>query len=83
MINVETSTGLRHSQMLKERKTARIRNRYNQVPHLSQDTKWESNNFTINITNKSQEVSPFPSGDHKAAMNGRESMANTRNKYYK
>ena len=46
------------------RKTARIRNRYNQVPHLSQDTKWESNKITINITNKSQEVSPFPSGDH-------------------
>ena len=27
----------------KARKTARIRNRYNQVPHLSQDIKWESN----------------------------------------
>ena len=51
----------------KIRKTARIRNRYNQVPHLSQDTKWESNKITINITNKSQEVSPCPSGDHKAA----------------
>ena len=49
-----------------QRKTARIRNRYNQVQHLSQDTKRESNKITINITNKSQEVSPFPSGDHKA-----------------
>ena len=29
----------------------------------------ESNNITINITNRSQEVSPFHSGDHKAAMN--------------
>ena len=58
----------------KVRKTARIRNRYNQVPHLSQDTKWESNKVTINITNKSQEVSPFPSSEHKAAMNRRESM---------
>ena len=27
---------------LKVRKAARIRNGYNQVPHLSQDTKWES-----------------------------------------
>ena len=54
---------------IKVRKTARIRNRYNQVPHLSQDTKWESNKITINITNKSQEVSPFPSGDHTAALN--------------
>ena len=32
------------------RKAARIRNRYNQVPHLSLDTKWESNKTTINIT---------------------------------
>ena len=40
------------------RKTARIRNQYNQVPHLSQDTKWESNKIILNITNKSQEVSP-------------------------
>ena len=29
-------------------------------------TKWESNKITINITNKSKKVSPFPSGDHKA-----------------
>ena len=49
----------------KVRKTARIRNRL------------EGNKITINITNKSQEVSPFPSGDHKAAMNRRQSMANT------
>ena len=65
---------------IKVRKTARIRNGYNQVPHLSQDTKWESNKITINNINKSQEVSPFPSTscDHKAAMNRRESMTNTR-----
>ena len=49
----------------KVRKTARIRKRL------------EGNKITINITNKSQEVSPFPSGDHKAAINRRESMANT------
>ena len=51
-----------------------IRNRYNQVPHLSQDTTWDSNKIMINITNKSQKISPFPSGVHKAAMNRRESM---------
>ena len=66
--------------LIKVRKTTKIRNRYNQVPHLSQDTKWESNKITINITSKSQEVSPFPLGDHKAVMNRRESMANTRHK---
>ena len=53
------------------------KDRYNQVPHLSQDTELESNKITIKIPNKSQEVSPFPSGDHKAAMNRRESMPNT------
>ena len=61
----------------KVRKKARIRNRYNQVLHLSQDTKWERNKITKNITKKSQEVSPFPSGDHKAVKNRRESMTNT------
>ena len=34
----------------------------------------------INITNKSQEVSPFPAGDHKAAMNRRKRMRNARHK---
>ena len=51
--------------------------RYNQVPHLTQVSTWESNKNTIIITNKSQEVSPFPSGDHKAAMNRHKSMRNT------
>ena len=54
---------------LKVRKTASVRNRYNQVPHLSKDTKLENNKILINITNKSHKVSPFPSGDHKAAIN--------------
>ena len=35
----------------------------------------------LNITKKSQEISPFPVGDHKAAMNRRESMTSTRHKY--
>ena len=62
------------------RKAAKIRNQYNQVPDLTQVTTWESNKNT-NITNKkSQEVSPFPAGDHKAAMNRWESMKNTRHK---
>ena len=33
---------------------------------------WESDNFTqFDITNESQEVSPFPAGDHKASINRR------------
>ena len=64
----------------KLRKTARIRNRYNQVPHLSQDTKRESNKITINIKNRIKEVSPYHSDNHKAVMNRRKSMINTRYK---
>ena len=33
--------------------------------------------MTRNITNKGQEISHFPSGAHKAAMNRRGSMTNT------
>ena len=68
------------SAAFKVRKGAKIRNRYNQAPHLTQDTTWVSDKTQLNITNKRQEVSPFPAGDHKAAMNSRESMTNTRYK---
>ena len=52
---------------MKVRKTAKIRNQYNQVPHLTQDTTLEREKSQLGITYKSQEVSPFPAGDHKAA----------------
>ena len=48
---------------------AKIRNRYNQVPHLTQDTKGKVTNSQLDTTNESQEVSPFPAGDHKAHIN--------------
>ena len=32
---------------------------------------WESNKLTIRHHKKSQEVSPFPAGDHKATINRR------------
>ena len=32
---------------------------------------WESDKLTVDTTNKSQEVSPFPAGDHKAHINRR------------
>ena len=28
---------------IKVRKAAKIKNRYNQVPHLTEDTKWDAN----------------------------------------
>ena len=51
--------------VIKIRKNAKIRNRCNQVPHLTQDTTWESKKNTQNITYKrakslafSKQVSP-------------------------
>ena len=32
---------------------------------------WESDKLTVDITNESQEVSPFRAGDHKAHINRR------------
>ena len=50
-------------------KIAKIRNRYNQVPHLTQDTNGKVTNSQLDTTNKSQEVSLFPAGDDKAHIN--------------
>ena len=50
-------------------KGAKIRNRYNQVSHLTQDTYGKVTNPQLDTTNESQEVSPFPAGDHKAHIN--------------
>ena len=55
----------------KVRKRTKIRNRYNQAPHLTQDTNGNVTTSQLDITNKSQEVSPFPAGDHKASINRR------------
>ena len=52
-------------------KGAKIRNRYNQVTHLTQDTNGKVTNSQLDTTNESQEVSPFPAGDHKAHINRR------------
>ena len=62
--------------LVKVRKMSKVRNRYNQVPHLAQATmgKWQEKKHHIQ---ESQEVSPFPAGDHKAARNRQNSMTNT------
>ena len=58
-------------------KKAKIRNRYNQVPHLTRDTIWESGkNTRKHHTQEIQEVSLFPAGDHKAARNRKDSIIN-------
>ena len=50
-------------------KGAKIGNQYNQVQHLTQDTNGKVTNSQLDTTNESQEVSPFPAGDHKAQIN--------------
>ena len=57
--------------MCKVSKGAKIRNRYNQVPHLHQDTDGKVTNSQLDTTNESQDVSPFPAGDHKSHINRR------------
>ena len=52
-------------------KGAKIRNRYNQVPNLNQDTNGKVTNSQLDTTNESQEVRPFPAGDHKVHINRR------------
>ena len=56
---------------LKVSKGAKIRNRYNQVPHLTQDTNGKVTNSQLDTTNESQEVSTVHAGDHKAHINRR------------
>ena len=60
----------------KVRKNAKIRNRYNQVPHLIQDIEWESDTKTTkHNTKERQEFIPFPSGDHKTARHRLDNMS--------
>ena len=47
---------------------AKIRDRYNQAPHLTQDTSGKVTNSQLDNTKESQEVSPFSAGDHKASI---------------
>ena len=55
----------------KVRKRAKVRNRYYQAPHLTQNTNGKVTTSQFDITNMSQEVSPFPAGGHKALKNRR------------
>ena len=64
---------------IKVSKGAKIRSRYNQVPHPTQDTNGKVTNSQLDTTNENQEVSPFPAGDHKAHINRRgKDIANIR-----
>ena len=56
---------------MKVSKGTKIKNRYNQVPHLTEDTNGKVTNSQLYTSNQNQEVSPFPAGDHKAQINRR------------
>ena len=45
-------------------KVAKIRNRCNQVPHLTQDTNGKVTNSQLDTINECQEVSSFPADDN-------------------
>ena len=76
--------GVEKSQLIRYRSNIRvvglktnvkIRNRYNQVPQLNQDTPWESDKATRkHRILEIQEASPFPTADHKVSMNCQDSM---------
>ena len=63
--------------LLKVERKAKIRNQYNQVPYLTQNTVWETVKNTRKYnTYESEEVSPFLAGDHKAAINRHDIITN-------
>ena len=47
-------------------KGAKIRNQLQSSTTPDPGYQWESDKLKVDTTNKSQEVSPFPAGDHKA-----------------
>ena len=61
---------------IKVKKNAKLRYRYNQVPHLTRDTIWEGDQNT-----KKRHARDIPIGDHKAAKNGQDSIIKTNMKY--
>ena len=71
--------------MMKVSKGAKIRNRYNQVSHLTQDTNGKVTNSQLDATNKSQEVSLFPAGDQTGTKTlqteGRKNIKDPQKKY--
>ena len=60
-----------------EKKKVKIRNWYNQVPHLARNIIWNSDKNTRNHhTQDREEASLSPTGDHKTARNRQGSIAN-------
>ena len=83
-LSVLFRSGLPYEFVPTVKKKAKIKNRYNQVPHLTRDTIWESDkNTRKHRIQESQEVSRFPAGDDKAARNRQDSIIKTNVKHKK
>ena len=52
-------------------KGAKIKNRYNQVPHLGSGYQWKSNKLTVGHHKREPRGQLFPAGDHNAHINRR------------
>ena len=60
-------------------KVAKIRNRYNQVPHLTQDPNGKVTNSQKTPQTRAKRSALSPAGDHEAHINRRaQNIANTR-----
>ena len=65
--------------VIKVSKVAKIRNRYNQVPHLTQDTNGKVTNSQKTPQTRAKRSALSPAGDHEAHINRRaQNIANTR-----
>ena len=62
-----------HYVRIRVRERAKIRNRYNQAPHLTQDINGKVVTTQLGITNESL-GQPFPAGDHMAPINRSHNM---------
>ena len=51
---------------------AKIRNQFNQIPHMTEKTLWESNkNTRKRFTQESQKVSHFPAGNEQTKQHNK------------
>ena len=57
---------IKKNNCIQSKKNVKDQEKYNQAPHLTQDTNGKVATSQLDFTSESQEVSPFQAGDHKA-----------------
>ena len=67
---------------IKGSKGAKVRNRYNQVPHLTKDTNGKVTNSQLDIANKSQDVSPLTDAHESITKQDRNNINDPRKKHF-